>query len=362
MNKSDLKYRYNVAVIGLGFIGRKYLKSIYHNPKMKLQVICDSNNTAANELLSTYGITRYEQDWRNVVKAEDVDIICICTPNILHYTIAVSAIRNNKHVICEKPLGMSQQESISFGELIKNTNVQVSCAYNVIYAPAITYTKRLIDSGMLGELILFKGSYCNGRLADMNFPFEWRMSKEYSLGGSLSDLAINILAISQYLIGDIKSVCGMSKIIYPKRIDHTGIQKEVENDDVAQFLYKYNNGAMGYISSSRVATGSMQNMQFEIQFTKGTIKYSLEQMNEIQLCRLGDEGFTKIISDNGLWFNIGYEELKDIYINQYVENLINGEKDITDFEFAVKIDSIVAAVIESISTMQWVNVDGIPNI
>ena len=85
-------------------------------------------------------------------------------------------------------------------------------------------------------------------------------------------------------------------------------------------------------------------------------------MNEIQLCRLGDEGFTKIISDNGLWFNIGYEELKDIYINQYVENLINGEKEITDFEFAVKIDSIVAAVIESISTMQWVNVDGIPNI
>ena len=356
MNNISPKSRYKVAVIGLGFIGKKYLKALYHNPNIKLQVICDNNETVANELLNIYGVARYEQDWRNVVQADDVDIICICTPNNLHYPVIVSAIRNYKHVICEKPLGINTSESNSIVELIKCTGVQVSCAYNLKYAPSITYIKQLIDSGILGELILFKGSYYNGRLADMNLPFEWRMSKEYSLGGSLNDLAINILSISQYLIGDIKSVCGMSKIIYPARIDNEGVLREVENEDVAQFMFLYNNDAMGYISSSRVAAGSMQNMQFEIQFAKGSIKYSLERINEIHLYRVGDEGFTKIMSENGFGFNIGYEELKDIYINKYIDNLMYAMENITDFEFAIKIDNTIAAVIESANTMQWVNV------
>lgn len=353
MNTSNI---FKVAVIGAGFIGKKYLRAFYMNTRTHIQVICDNDMVSAIELQNTYKISRYEMHWQNVVQADDVDIVCICVPNNLHYMITDAAIRNHKHVICEKPLGQDVKESILLMELAKNYNVVVSCSYNLIRLPAIVYAKKLIESKELGELVNFYGSYYNGRLADQQALFEWRMMKKYSQGGSLNDLAINILSISQYLLGDIKSVCGMTRIIHPLRNNKDGKLMEVENDDIAHFIFVYNDGATGYISSNRVAPGSMQNMQFEIQFTQGVIRFSLEQMNEIYIYRMGEDGFTRIISDKKGWFNVGYDELKEIDINTFIDTLVFGGSVETNFQFAAKIDCVIASVLESANTQKWIDV------
>lgn len=351
---SDSTYR--IAIIGAGIVGRKHAAAYASLPNMKLQIVCDSNKNFAIQLTNRFRFERIETDWHKAVNASDVDIVCICVPNHLHFAIASEAIRAGKHIMCEKPLGMNCKESEELARLAADNKILASCCYNLIHIPAIQYVKRMITSGELGDLVCFRGSYDNDRLSDPNAMFEWRMCKKNAQGGSLCDLALNILSISQFLFGDILSVSGVTDIVYLKRKDFNGYIKNVENDDVSQFIYTYKNGGMGYISSNRVAVGSKQDMKFEAQLTKGTIRFSLERMNEIHIFKLGERGFTNVIADDKGWFNVGYEELKTLDAKSFLINLYKNSQPKTDFIFASKIDKTIESVIESAKKKQWVTI------
>ena len=345
-----------VCLIGSGFIGKKYAKVYKSQNDVKLQVVCDSNENSAKALAKEYEFERVETNWHKAVSAKDVDLVCVCVPNNVHYEIVSEAIRFGKHVSCEKPLGLDSDESEKLLWLEKEKGIIANCCYNIIRIPAIVYAKKIIDSEKLGEIVSFRGSYDNDRLVNPKSPFEWRMIKKYSNGGSLCDLGINILAVSQFLVGDITSVCGMTNVIHKKRKDLKGNIMEVENDDIAQFIFEYKNGAMGYISSNRVAPGSKQDMKFEIHLTKGAIRFSLERMNEIMIYKVGDNGYSIVISNENGWFCSGYEELKILDTQILLNNIKNGVQSDTDFCFATKIDCVVASILKSVDEKKWINV------
>lgn len=346
-----------VCVIGSGFVGRKHAEAYSRQRNAKLQVICDVNEDSAKMLADEYGFERVETNWHNAVSAEDVDLVCICTPNNAHFEIVSEAIKHNKSISCEKPLGLNSKESEKLAYLAKENKIFATCCYNIIRVPAIRYVQKKINSGELGKIVCFRGKYDNDRLADSCACFEWRMLKKNAAGGVLSDLAINILAVSQFLMGDIISVCGMTDIIHERRKDYNGNLLEVENSDVAQFLCQYKNEAMGYISCNRVAPGSKQDMQFEIQLTNGTIRFSLERMNEIQICRFGENGFTTVVSDENGWFCMGYEDLRSLDANVTLENIKSKTNSDTDFNFATKIDQIIESVLESADKREWIDIE-----
>lgn len=345
-----------VCLIGSGFAGKKHAAAYMNHREAKLQVVCDTNEDSARMLAEEYGFERVETDWHRAVGAEDVDLVCICVPNNVHFEIAAEAIRHGKHISCEKPLGLNGSESEKLTQLAKEKGVIAACCYNIIRIPAIAYAKKLIQSGELGKLVCFRGSYDNDRLVDTDVPFEWRMLKKNAKGGSLCDLAINILAVSQYLAGDIESVCGMTDVVHAKRKDSHGELMEVENDDVAQFICLYKNGAMGYISSNRVAPGSKQDMRVEAQFAKGAIRFSMERMNEIQIYRSGEKGFTTVISDENGWFCVGYEELKALDACALLESIKSKTCPDADFCFAMKVDDVIDSVLESVDKRKWIDV------
>ena len=346
-----------VCIIGAGFIGRKHADAFLKQKDAKLQVICDTNKDSAEVLANEYNFERIETDWKKAVQAEDVDLVCVCVPNNMHYDIVFEAIKFGKHVSCEKPLGMNSEESKKLVQQASNKDIVTNCCYNLIHIPAIKYAHEIIHSGDLGRVVCFRGTYDNDRLANPEEKFEWRMLKSNAIGGSLCDLAINILAISQYLVGDIELVCGMSSIIHEKRKDTKGNLMQVGNDDIAQFIFKYKNKAMGYISSNRVANGSKQDMKFELQLTKGTIRFSLERMNEIQIYKFGDVGFTKVISNSNGWFCKGYEELKTEDAKILLNKIRNKSDPSNDFVFASKIDKVIESVLESIAKSKWIKIE-----
>lgn len=253
-----------VGLIGAGFIGRSHATAYVNqcqfgsDVKVELKVVADPVEAAAKALAESHGFERVTTDWHEVVTADDVDLVCICTPNSQHCEIAIEAARNGKDINCEKPLGMDGDEAAAAAKIIKECGVTATCGFNTMKIPVIAYAKQVIDSGELGELVSFRGSYDTDGLADPDAPHAWRMLAKNSLLGSMGDLAAHVLSISQYLLGDITSVSGMTKIVYDKRKDAKGNVQPVENDDVAQFLCRYANGGIGYISSSRVAPGRKQ--------------------------------------------------------------------------------------------------------
>lgn len=365
-----------VGLIGAGFIGRSHATAYLNqcqfgaDIKVELVVVADPVEDAAKALYESHGFSRYTTDWHEVVAADDVDLVCICTPNSTHCEIAEAAARHGKAINCEKPLAMNGDEAEKVARVIKECGVVATCGFNTMKIPVIQYAKQVIDSGELGEFVSFRGSYDTDGLATPDAPHAWRMLAKNSTLGSMGDLAAHVLSISQYLLGDIVSVTGMTKIIYDKRKDRNGNVLPVENDDVAQFLCNYANGGIGYISSSRVAPGRKQGEVFEAQFTKGIITFSLERMNEINIYRNNDkptdQGFKNILVAPGhgefgqFWtgpgIGIGYEDLKTIEEHHLLEAYVNGTQPEVDFVFAAKINRVMDAVQESAKTGTWVDV------
>ena len=345
-----------VCLIGAGFVGRKHAEAYRNQKNAVLKVICERDPLLAAQFVEEYGFERAESDWRLALCADDIDLVCVCTPNNTHFQIVEEAVKHGKHVCCEKPLGMNGKESDYLSNLAAEKGVFVSCCYNLVYIPAITYIHKRIQTGELGRLVCFRGSYDNDRLANPTAPFEWRMRKSIAPGGALCDLALNTLSISQLLCGDIRAVCGMTNIVHSQRNTPEGEVREVENDDIVQFLCTYQNGAMGYISSNRVAPGSKQDMRFEAQFTHGSIRFSLQHMNEVQIYYLGQSGYQSVISDEHGWFCTGYEELKAIDAQCTITGIMERKPSLTDFTFAAKIDRIIEAVLRSASQKEWIDI------
>ena len=352
--KTNMKL--GLCLVGAGYIGEKYAKVFSHISDIQLAVICDEDEKRAETLAINFGFRRIEVDWRKAIDSIDTDIVCVCTPSSFHYDIVAFAMSLGKQVLCEKPLTLYSKQSFCLAELELDKNIVAACCYNLIYLPAIQYAKRIVDSHKMGSLVSFRGYYDNDRLSDPYAGYEWRLSNEYSLGGAIGDLGINIISISQYLFGDILSVNGCANTVYTKRQDKTKKMMPVENDDVLHFLMKYKNGAIGSISCNRIALGSKQDMGFTAQFQKGSIRFSLERMNEISICTNESKGFNLINYDDDGWFCIGYEELKERRVKNFLSDVNNRTIPDTDMVFASKIDRIIEAVIISLNTGHWIEI------
>ena len=137
---------YRVAVIGCGFIGVKYIQTFFSIPSITLQTICDSNLALLTGLKEQFNVKKTESNWQKVVSADDIDIVCICVPTNMHYTIASEAIKYGKSIICEKPLGHSFKESLLLSKMAHDNCINAICSYSLIFAPAIQYIKKIINS------------------------------------------------------------------------------------------------------------------------------------------------------------------------------------------------------------------------
>lgn len=191
---------FRICIIGAGFVGMKHASAYSMLANTKMQIACDSNIENASKMAKRYKFQRTETSWEKAVSDEEVDIVCICVPNHMHYDIAKAAIENGKYVVCEKPLGMNSTDSSKLAELASAHFLKTSCCYNLVYTPAIQHIKSIIDKGELGDLVCFRGAYDNDRLADSDALFEWRMNKTISRGGAICDLGLNIISVSQYLL------------------------------------------------------------------------------------------------------------------------------------------------------------------
>lgn len=368
-----------VGLIGAGFMGRTHATAYRNIPFIfgddvlpELVVISDVNEEAAKAMAKKYGFARWTTDWHEVCAASDVDLIDITTPNALHCPIAAEAAKNGKHVYCEKPLALDREEARITTEIVEEAGVITGLGYNYIKNPIQAYVKQLIGSGELGEVTNFRGSYDQDYYNEDDQKHEWRMFKSASASGALGDLASHTISLSQYLVGDIAAVCGATKIIVPERPDPQDPAKmlPVENDDLVQFMFRYENGALGTIFSNRLAAGRKMSLTYEIQLTRGGIVFTQERQNEVQIYRhddpVLDRGFktVQIAPGHGEFskffggaaIGLGYADQKTIEAYHMIKCIAEKEANPIDFRFGYEVNKVIDAVLESAESGRWVDV------
>lgn len=369
-----------IGLVGSGWMGKAHSSALKDAEMLfgpeygvaSYEIVADNNEAAAKAAQEKIGFRRMSTDWRDVVTDPNVDLVDIATPNAFHYDVAKAALENGKNVYCEKPLSLSASQSAELAKLANEKGVINYVGYNNVMNPANAYVKDLIESGALGKIMRFVGSYDQDQLLDESLPLVWRHKKALAGAGALGDLGCHLMSISQYLMGDVKNVNALASTVFPKRPVAPGSTEmgDVENEDIMQFMAEYANGAIGQISCSRVATGRKNYLCYEIQGTKGTVRYDLERMGEVQVYFQGDNerdrGFRTVLLNPLMkgynafqpagGISIAYNDMKILEVHELFSAITKGAPYVCDFEFGYKIDRTVDAVLASAEKRQWVEV------
>jgi predicted dehydrogenase len=366
-----------VGLIGTGFMGKAHAIALRAAPavfQLSAEPICellaDVDAGHAASKAKEFCFNRSTDDWRALVTDPNVDIVDICTPNFLHYEMAVAAIEAGKHVYCEKPLALTLEQSEQMSNLARVAGVSTMVGFNYAKNPASALAAEIIANGELGEIVHFRGTHVEDYMADPTVPWSWRLQKKKAGLGALGDLC-HIVSMAQLLAGEIEEVCADMGTVIKERPSPDGTGSlAVENEDQVNMLVRFGNGAMGTLECSRVAWGKKNSLTYEITGTLGALAFDQESQNELMLYSGSDpsnrEGFKRILlgpehPDYGAFccapgHGLGFNDQKIIEVRDLVEGICAGSPIWPDFSAACEVDRVNEAARISNEERRWVQV------
>jgi predicted dehydrogenase len=369
-----------VAVLGLGWMGQVHSRAMLRMPSLfpnrsfdpKLVVCADTEEERRTRAVNDFGFERAVADWREAVEADDVDVVWVTAPNMLHVPMIEAAAAAGKAVFSEKPIGGKPEQTVAAYNAAKAAGVRTAVGYNYLWAPLVLHAKELISSGALGEITHYRGRFLSMYGSDEMGLLTWRFILDQAGYGATSDILSHSISLAQFLVGDITEVVGMKNTTIPQRplptgaASHYGRGKpedpkgDVENEDFASMLCWFKNGATGTFESSRTMVGPESQNAFEVYGTKGALAWNLEKMNELQYYRLTEDpssGYTTIYGGDRFPFHgafapgqansIGLEDLMAIEDYSFLEAIATGGDFSPSFREAVDVVSVQQALINS---------------
>ncbi|MBN2642712.1 MAG: Gfo/Idh/MocA family oxidoreductase [Victivallales bacterium] len=274
---------YRIGFVGFGFIGKVHAYGHVNLPlffdqqefRTKITHVCTSRIESAQKGAEQVGAAHAVTDFRQITENPEIDIVHICTPNNLHREALLSAIANGKHIYCDKPLVVDAAEADEISEALKSYHGTAQMTLQNRFFPATIRAKQLIDEGRIGQILEFRASYLHSGSADPKAPLKWKLSAQAG-GGVIADLGSHVLDLTHFLLGDYEAVNALTHIAYPERPsdEDSGKTVKVDAEDNVMLLVKMKNGAPGYISASKIATGVEDEMRFEIHGSKGALRFN----------------------------------------------------------------------------------------
>ncbi|WP_171234873.1 Gfo/Idh/MocA family protein [Ruegeria sp. HKCCA6837] len=356
-----------IGIVGGGYMGKAHsvamaaVGAVFNTAlRPRLEVICASSPESAERYRTAYGFARATDDWRVLVEDPRVEAIVIASPQSTHRQIAEAAFSLGKPVLCEKPLGASLEDSQAMVAAAEAAGAVNMVGFNYIRTPASQFARQLIADGEIGDITWFRGEHTEDFYADPQAPATWRTTG--MANGTIGDLAPHMVNGAMALVGPIARV--MADVETVHKIRPGG---EVTNDDHAQMMCRFENGVMGNLYFSRVATGRKMGYAYEISGTKGAIRFDQEDQNALWLYkREGPEaarGFTKILTGpahpdyepfcQGPGHGTGYQDQIIIEAKDFLQAIHTGEAIWPTFRDGHEVNRVLAAALASSDQRQW---------
>lgn len=356
-----------IGILGGGYMGKAHavamsaVGAVFNTTlKPRLEMVCATSTSSAERYRTAYGFERATNDWRVLVNDPKVEAIVIATPQETHREIAEAAFRLGKPVFCEKPLGASLDDSAAMVAAAEVAGVVNMVGFNYIRTPASQFARQLIADGKIGDITWFRGEHTEDFYSDPKAPATWRTSG--MANGTLGDLAPHMINGALALMGPIARAIGLYETVHENRPGGT-----VTNDDHAQMMCRFENGAMGQMYFSRVATGRKMGYAYEITGTKGAIRFDQEDQNALWLYLTdGPEatrGFTKILTGpahpdykhfcQGPGHGTGYQDQILIEAKDFLTAIAAGEPRWPTFRDGHEVNRVIAATLASADSQTW---------
>ncbi|HEY1030680.1 MAG TPA: Gfo/Idh/MocA family oxidoreductase [Flavipsychrobacter sp.] len=306
MTKSTVRF----AIVGCGRIAQRHAEHI--NNQGTLIAVCDVVKQRADDMAAKYGAHAYYDIKDLLANEKDIDVVSICSPNGLHSTHSIQALKAGFNVLCEKPMATSVHDC---GEMIKvaeQANKRLFAIKQNRFNPPVAAVKKAIDEGRLGKIYSVQLSCFWNRNPDY-YANSWKGTKDMD-GGTLYTQFSHFIDLLYWLVGDIKNVS-----TYMANYSHKDI---IEFEDTGVAIVEFYNGAIGTVNYTVNSYEKNMEGSLTIFAEKGTVKIGGQYLNELEYQNIKDYRIDNLPEGNKANNYGSYQGSMSNHDNVY-ENLID---------------------------------------
>jgi predicted dehydrogenase len=287
-----------VAVTGTGFIGPVHVEAL-HRLGITVKGVLGSSPEKSEQAAHQLGLPCGYADYQAIIDDPEVDVVHITTPNNDHLDQATRALKANKHVVCEKPLAMDSRETEQMLQVARSKpNLVAAVNYNLRFYPMVIEAREMVRRSDIGQVFSMHGGYVQDWLL---FDTDWNWRVEAKEGGALrtvGDIGSHWMDLLGFVTGlQIESLSADLYTFIPRRKKPRGGMEtfkgkgqsgpkeydliDVDTEDGAAVMFRYENGARGSMNISQVTAGRKNRLTFEIAGSKASLAWDSERPNEL---------------------------------------------------------------------------------
>lgn len=325
----------DIAVVGLGYWGPNLVRNFARINKVRIKYLCDLDRNSIDRVAYLVPDAVKTHDYDRLLEDDAVKAVVVATSAATHYELARKAIEAGKHVYVEKPLALSVAEGEELVRLAEESGVVLMVGHLMLYHPAVSMLKELVDSGELGEIYYLYSQRLNlGRLRrDENVIWS---------------LAPHDFSMILYL-----------KNSSPVRVQCNGgdyLQDGIE--DVAFVSVYFEDGSMGHVHVSWLDPHKIRKLT-----VVGSKKMAVfDDMESTEKIRIYDKGVKEVPAtapySAGLTLRFGditipYIEMKEpllLECEHFIDCVLNNKRPVSDGRNGLEVLKVLDACDRSISS------------
>jgi predicted dehydrogenase len=265
------------AVIGSGFIGTVHVEAL-RRLGVTVHGLLGSSPERGAQAAERIGVPRAYASLEALLDDAAVQVVHVTSPNQLHHPQVKAILAAGRHVICEKPLATTSEESAELVALAAASDRITAVNFNIRFYPLNQHAHQMIADGGLGEPRLVTGHYFQDWLL-RDTDWNWRL--EPDKGGSLravGDIGSHWIDLTSFITGlRVTQVMADLATFVPVRQRPTGpvetfsqerssdtVSTDMSTEDAALILLRYAGGARGSVAISQVSAGRKNSLQWEV--------------------------------------------------------------------------------------------------
>ena len=281
-------------MIGSGFIGTVHIEAL-RRLGVQVRGILGSTPDRTAARAEQLGISQAYGSLPELLDDDAVEVVHVTSPNHLHHPQVREILAAGRHVVCEKPLAMTSDESGELVRLASESGKVCAVNFNIRFYPLNQHARELVADGKLGDVRLVTGRYFQDWLL-LETDWNWRL--EPDRGGALravGDIGSHWLDLLTFITGQrIVSVMADLATFIPTRHQPSGpvetfstqraadtVERAIQTEDTATILLRFENGARGAVAISQLSPGRKNSLQYEVDGSAAAAAWDSEQPDQL---------------------------------------------------------------------------------
>lgn len=302
------------VVIGAGYFSQFQYEAWTRIPEVEITALCNSNQGRAKGIMDAYGINKHYKNYKEMILTEKPDFVDIITPPETHFEMCKFAADNGVHIICQKPLAPTYEESKKIVEYVASKNVRFVVHENFRFQPWHREIKKIINNDDLGELfnLNFRSRMGDGwgddaYLARQPYFRDYKKLLIYETG-------VHFIDTFRYHAGEVKSVYAILKKLNPV----------IKGEDAGLMILNFNNQTTAVWDANRFNENNFKKSRYTfgeylIEGSKGSLR--LYSDGKITIQNLGEQEKEHQYTHNDIGFA---GDCCYIFQRDFIDNLISG--------------------------------------